>query len=165
MGGGVSVPDWPRFDRLNPKCVGSFMNLLFSSITSTMNRLWLWPEFGVVLLIADRGTAYVWVETTLVRPLLHFRTWKVQNENPNLFWRLGFLHRFTAVKLLFLFKLVTFTSSLPHFLTYFLLFFSSWVWFSWSEFSWIVEVKGSPLRGSSTSTSLDFLNFPVFAVG
>ena len=64
MGGGVSVPDWPRFDRLNPKCVGSFMNLLFSSTTFTMNLLWLWPEFGVVLLIADRGTAYVWVETT-----------------------------------------------------------------------------------------------------
>jgi len=64
MGGGVSVPDWPRFDRLNPKCVGSFMNLLFSSTTSTMNLLWLWHEFGVVLLIADRGTAYVWVETT-----------------------------------------------------------------------------------------------------
>jgi hypothetical protein len=40
------------------------MNLLFSSTTSTMNLLWLLPEFGVVLLIADRGTAYVWVETT-----------------------------------------------------------------------------------------------------
>ena len=40
-GRGVSVPDWPRFDRLNPNCVGSFMNLLFSSTTFTMNLLWI----------------------------------------------------------------------------------------------------------------------------
>jgi len=83
---------------------------------------WLWSLGENALkgwwhLLWIEETAYVWVETTLVRPLLHFRTWKVQNENPNLFWRLGFLHRFTAVKLLFLFKLVTFTSSLPNFLT------------------------------------------------
>jgi len=48
--------------------------------------------------------------------------------------------------------------SVLHFLTLNLL--SSWVWFSWSEFSWLVEVKGSLItRGFNLNVS-GFLEFP-----